>query len=407
MKATGRIKKNVFLSLAISVVVLIAVMLLFGCKKKESAAPPPPAVEVVEVIQRDVPVKYEWIGTTDGLVNAVIRPQVTGYLVKQYYKEGDFVKKGQVLFEVDPRPFQAALRQAQGALAQARAQHANAKATLERVKPLAQENAVSQKDLDDATGAERSSFAAVTAARAAVENARLNLGFTKVTSLIDGIAGLARQQVGDLVGPNLSGELTTVSTIDPVKVYFSENEQAYTAFMKNFSSREEGFRSAEKLKIELLLPDGTLYPHEGKFYAADRQVDTRTGTLRMAALFPNPHGLLRPGQFVRVIVTADIKKDALLVPQRAVTELQQGYQIAVVGQNKLVEIREVKPAERVGNLWVIDAGIKAGDRVIAEGVQKVKQGMVVNPQPFVHPTQAGSPDRQKTGTEPATGGKPK
>ncbi len=396
MKNINLAKKKSFLFFGISLAFFSLVMLFVGCKKKESAAPPPPVVEITQVIQRDVPVKHEWIGTTDGFVNAVIRPQVTGYLIKQHYKEGDYVRKGQVLFEIDPRPFKAALRQAQGSLAQSEAQHANAKATLERVKPLAKENAVSQKDLDDALGAERSSFAAAKAAHAAVENARLNLGFTKITSLIDGIAGLARQQVGDLVGPNLTGELTTVSTIDPVKVYFSEDEQAYTAFMKNFSSREAGNRNAKHLNIELLLPDGTLYPYDGQFYAADRQVNTRTGTLRMAALFPNPHGLLRPGQFVRVIMTVGIKKNALLIPQRAVTELQQGYQVAVVGPDNVVEIRQVKPAERVGELWVIDSGIRAGERIVAEGVQKVKQGMPVNPRPFVPPVRTGSPEPKKS-----------
>jgi membrane fusion protein, multidrug efflux system len=382
MESAPEEKSKALIRLLIACTVCGSIILFVACKKKETAAPPPPAVEVVEVLQRDVPVKQEWIGTTDGLVNAVIRPLVTGYLVKQYYKEGDYVRKGQVLFEIDPRPFEAALRQAGGTLAQLTAQHKNAQATLARVKPLAAENAVSQKDLDDATGAERSAWAAVTAAQAAVENAELNLGFTKITSLIDGVAGLAKQQVGDLVGPGQQGELTTVSALDPIKVYYSENEQAYTEFMKNFASREAARASAGRHRIEMLLPDGTIYPYDGKFYAADRQVDSRTGTLRMAATFANPNGHIRPGQFVRILVTVGIKKDALLIPQRAVIELQEGYQAAVVGPKNLVDIRQIKPAERLGSLWVIDAGLKPGDRVVAEGTQKVKQGMAVNPQPF-------------------------
>ncbi|MEN6621018.1 MAG: efflux RND transporter periplasmic adaptor subunit [Smithella sp.] len=403
MKTIHLMKKNDFRFFGISIAVFILILIFVGCKKKKPVTMPPPIVEVAEVIQRDVPVKQEWIGTTDGFVNAVIRPQVTGYLIKQEYKEGDFVRKGQVLFQVDPRPFKASLRQALGTLGQARAQHANTKATLTRIKPLAEENAVSQKDLDDAIGAERSSFAAVKAAQAAVENARLNLDFTKITSLIDGIAGLARQQVGDLIGPNLTGELTTVSTINPIKVYFSESEQAFTDFIKKISYGEKSNQQDQKLNIELLLPDGSIYPHEGKFYAADRQVNTRTGTLRMAALFPNPQGFLRPGQFVRIIITAGIKKNALLIPQRAVAELQQGYQVAVVGPNNLIEMRQVKPSERIGELWVIDSGKNAGERIVAEGVQKVKQGMPVNPRPFIPTFRQSSPEPQKSGIRTNSG----
>jgi multidrug efflux pump subunit AcrA (membrane-fusion protein) len=260
MKSVIGTKKSKFILLGMGTAVFCIMLFFVACKKKEIAAPQPPIVEVTDVIQRDVPVKHEWIGTTDGLVNAVIRPVVSGYLVKQYYREGDFVRKGQILFQIDPRPFEAALNQAEGTLAQLTAQHANAKATLARVMPLAEENAVSQKDLDDAIGAERSAWAAVTAARALVENARLNLAFTRITSLIDGIAGLAKQQVGDLVGPNQTAELTTVSTIDPIKVYYSENEQAYTAFMRAYTSGEAGFRVPKSLKLrcffltELLIP---------------------------------------------------------------------------------------------------------------------------------------------------------
>jgi membrane fusion protein, multidrug efflux system len=371
---------------------LLALACLFlivpACGKKKPPAPHPPAVEVVNVIQRDIPIIHEWVGATDGLVNASIRPQVTGYLIKQNYVEGDIVKKGQVLFEIDPRPFQAALDQAKGNLAQVAAQWENAKANLARVKPLVAENALSPKDLDDATAAERSAKAQVVAAQAAVENARINLGFTRIISPINGVAGLATTQIGNLVGPALGAELTTVSTIQPIKIYYAINEAAYIDFMRKFSTDAAGLRAARKLSIELLLADGTKYPYKGNFYALDRQVDVRTGTLRVEALFPNPRNLLRPGQFVRVRVLAGIRKGALLVPQRAVTELQGGYQVAVVGPDNRAAIRFVKPGEQIGPYWVIEQGIGPGDRVVAEGAQKVRQGELVNPRPFAVRTSA-------------------
>ena len=312
----------------ISTVVFMCLMLAFlsGCEKPKPAPQQPPVVEVADVVQRDVPIIHEWVGTADGLVNATIRAQITGYLIRQDYTEGDLVKKGDVLFEIDPRPFQAALDQVKGNLAQLEATYENARANLARVKPLAAQNALSKKDLDDATAAERSAGAAVVAAQAAVEKARLDLGFTRIISPINGMAGLAKAQVGDLVGPAVQGgELTTVSTIDPIKVYYTINEQAYINFMRRFSSSTAGLEQARKLRIELILGDGSLYPHEGTFYAVDRQVDVRTGTLRVAALFPNPTNLLRPGQFGRVHVFIGVRKGALLIPQRAVTELQGGY----------------------------------------------------------------------------------
>jgi membrane fusion protein, multidrug efflux system len=357
---------------------------LSACRTEKPSPPQVPEVEVAQVIQKDIPIVHEWVGTADGLVNATIRAQVTGYLIRQDYNEGDQVKKGQVLFEIDPRPFKAALDQAEGVLAQMEALYENARANLARVRPLAAQNALSKKDLDDAVASESSAKAQVLTARAAVENARLNLGFTRITSLINGMAGLARAQVGDLVGPAVQGgELTTVSTINPIKIYYTINEQAYINFMRRFASETAGLAEARKLRIDLILGDGTPYPHAGKFYAIDRQVDVRTGTLRVAALFPNPTNLLRPGQFVRVRVLIGTKKGALLVPQRAVTELQGSYQVAVVGGDDKVEMRPVNPGERVGSLWVIDAGLKPGERVVAEGLQKVKQGTGVKPRPFV------------------------
>jgi membrane fusion protein (multidrug efflux system) len=356
---------------------------LSACSKEKPSPPQVPEVEVAQVIQKDIPVVHEWVGTADGLVNATIRAQVTGYLIRQDYNEGDLVKKGQVLFEIDPRPFKAALDQAEGILAQMEALYENARANLARVKPLADKNALSKKDLDDAVASESSAKAQVLTARAAAENARLNLGFTRITSLINGMAGLAKAQVGDLVGPAVQGgELTTVSTINPIKIYYTINEQAYINYMRRFASETAGLVEAKKLRIALILGDGSLYPHAGKFYAIDRQVDVRTGTFRVAALFPNPTNLLRPGQFVRVRVLIGTKKGALLVPQRAVMELQGSYQVAVVGGDDKVEMRPVNPGERVGSLWVIDAGLKPGERVVAEGLQKVKQGIGVKPRPF-------------------------
>ena len=352
-----------------------------ACEKKKPPAPPPPVVEVAAVVEKDVPVIHEWVGTTDGLINATIRPQVTGYLIRQDYVEGDTVKKGQVLFEIDPRPFRATLGQAKGTLAQFTAQWKTAQANLARVKPLAAKNALSKKDLDDATGAERSARAQVVAARAAVENARINLGFTKIVSPIEGVAGLATTQIGNLVGPSLGRELTTVSTIQPIKVNYSVNEEAYISFMKRFPSEAEGLAKARKLPIEILLANGSFYPYMGTFYAIDRQVDVRTGTLRVEATFPNPRNLLRPGQFVNVRVLIGTKR-ALLIPQRAVTELQGGYQVAVVGPDNRVVIRPVKPGERIGTFWAIEQGLRPGERVVAEGVQKAKQGAAVSPKPF-------------------------
>jgi len=359
--------------------VLLAGVTLFaaGCKKgpkgQEQASP---VVEVTTVIQRDVPVYSEWTASTDGLVNATIRGQVQGYLIKQDYHEGDLVKKGQILFEIDPRTFQAALEQAKGQLSQAKARWENARANLERIKPLADLKAVSLKDLDDAVDNERESEASVASATAMVDKARLDLEFTKVLSPITGIAGIARAQIGDLVGPGSIEELTTVSTVDPIKVYIPMSEQEFLQYVAHSSGR------AEAMELELILADGTVHPGKGSFAFADRQVDIKTGTIKVAILFPNPGNVLRPGQFARVRARTAIKKGALLVPQRAVMELQGRYQVAVVGPNNKVEIRPVKVADRVDSLWMIDEGLKAGEEVITEGIQKVRQGVIVIAKPY-------------------------
>jgi len=368
----------------------LSLLLSAGCGKEQKAAPPPPpAVEVAGVTQKDVPIYTDWVGTTDGLVNATIQAQVTGYLVKQNYREGELVQKGQVLFEIDPRTFQAAVDAARGALAQAEARWETAKANLARVRPLAEKNAVSQKDLDDNIGAELSTRAAVESAKAQLETAQLNLGFTRVTSPVDGIAGIAKAQVGNLVGPGQIQELTAVSTVDPIKAYIAISEQEYIRFRRGPKAG-----AAETIPLELILADGTVYPHKGRFSLADRQVDVKTGTMRIGALFPNPGNLLRPGQFAIVRATMETKKGALLVPQRAVTEVQGKFLVAVVGSDNAVELRPVTPAERIGSLWVIDKGLKPGERVVVEGVQKVKTGV------RVAPTQAAAEGEAKPATPP-------
>ncbi len=336
-----------------AVLLLGVTLFTAGCKKgttKQGEAPP--LVEVTAVIQKDVPIYSEWTASTDGFVNATIRAQVQGYLIRQDYREGDLVKKGQVLFGIDPRTFQAALEQAKGQLSQAQARWENAKANLERIKPLVEEKAVSLKDLDDAVGNELESRAAVASATAMVDKARLDLDFTKVLSPITGIAGIARAQIGNLVGPGSIEELTTVSQVDPIKVYIPMSEQEFLRNVAGSSAR------AERMELELILADGSVHPGKGTFAFADRQVDIKTGTIKVAITFPNPGNKLRPGQFAKVRALTAMKKGALLVPQRAVAELQGRYQVAVVDQQNRVEIRPVKAAERVDSLWVIEEGLK-------------------------------------------------
>ncbi|HEY4745739.1 MAG TPA: efflux RND transporter periplasmic adaptor subunit [Desulfuromonadaceae bacterium] len=352
----------------------LTALLVIGCKKKEQVAPPPPTVEVVTVTQKDVPIHKEWVGALDGYVNAVIRAQVTGYLVKQNYREGDLVRKGQVLFEIDPRTFQAALDEAKANLAQYEARHVTAKANLDRVRPLAAKNAVSQKDLDDAIGAELSTRSAVEAAQAAVEEAKLNLGFTRVTSPVDGIAGIAKAQIGNLVGPSTQAELTAVSTVNPIKAYINVSEREYLTV-------GDSNPNPEKIPLELTLADGSVYPHKGHLALADRQIDPTTGTLKVGALFANPGNRLRPGGYALVRAVMSVKHGALLIPQQAVTEMQGKFLVAVVGGDNKVDIRTVKVAERIGSDWIISEGVKPGENVVVEGTQKVRPGMLVTPKP--------------------------
>src|SRR6186997_237850 len=432
------------LVIPIAVVAILAIIAVVTIASRSNnvvkAAPLPLDVEVVQVKQDDVPIYSEWIGTTEGIVNADIKGQVTGYLLRQDYKEGSFVKKGQLLFEIDPRPFQAALDQANGQVAQfegqleqaksqvvqAEAQVAQANSQLlqsqaqlaqaeanqvktqldvNKYAPLVEQKAVTQQDYDNAVQANvvakaqvRASNAQIGSAKAAtktangqVENAKaavrtaeLNLSFTRIVSPIDGIAGLAQTQVGDLVQPNNPNSplLTTVSTVDPIKVYFTISEQQYLAFTKDnlIEARQGG--SVAHIELELILSDGSTYPHKGSFYYADRQVDQKTGAIRIAGLFPNPGNILRPGQYGRVRAVTATKDSALLVPQRAVTQLQGGYQVAVVGKDNKVEIRSIKLGDHSGPMWIVEDGLKPGESVVVEGIQQVRPGVVVNPKPY-------------------------
>jgi len=395
-----RTAKFYYMSLIMVIYISSAFLLIPGCAKEQKSGDSfQPTVQVSDVIQRDVPVYSEWIGTTDGMVNAVIRAQVQGYLIKQNYHEGDFVRKGQILFEIDPRTFKAALDQAKGQLGEQMARWTTAKANLARIIPLAQQNAVSKKDLDDATGQEKAAHAAVISAEAFVEKARLDLDFTKIVSPVDGIAGIAKTQIGNLVGPGVTEELTTVSTVEPIKVYISVSEQEY---LIGTGKGQNGFKGNS---LEMILSDGSVYPYKGNFTLADRQVDVKTGTIRVAAVFKNPGNILRPGQFAKIRARIKIK-NALLVPQRAVMELQGSYQVAVVGADNKVDIRPVKVAERVDNLWVIDEGLKPGEQVVAEGVQKVRQGTTVSPVRYESETQSGTVQAQKSHGKPPAEPKP-
>jgi membrane fusion protein (multidrug efflux system) len=347
-----------------------------GCKPKAPAAPPPPLVKVATVAQADVPIYHEWIGSLDGLVNAEIRAQVTGYLIAQNYPEGGVIKKGDLLFEIDPRPFQAALDQARGQLAQAQAKLGKTELDVKRYAPLVKDRAVSQEEFDDAVQAKLEAEAAVVAAKAQVEQAELNLGFTKITSPVDGIASIARAQIGNLVGP-ATGELTTVSTVDPIKIYYNVTEQAYISFARKTDGASDRLVRLRQLPIELVLADGSVYSQTGQIHAVDRTIGATTGALRVEALFPNPAYALRPGEFARVRIRFDVAHGALLIPQRAVTELQGTYQVALVDAENKAHITQVKVGERTGQMWVISEGLHAGDRVIVEGLQKVREGALV------------------------------
>jgi membrane fusion protein (multidrug efflux system) len=390
------------------ILLAVGTALSTGCGKMGLPPAGAPDVEVVEVVQKDVPITKEWVATLDGLVNAQIRAQVTGLLLKQNYTNGAYVKSGVPLFQIDPRPFQATLDQAKGDLEQAKASLAVARARLgkteidvTRYTPLAKESAISQQELDDALQADlaakaqvEGAQAAIDGAQAAVEKAQLNLSFTNIISPINGVAAIANAQVGDLVGPQ-GAPLTSVSTLNPILANLTISEQEYLNAMRQIA-KEDISEDAQlrKLEWQLRLTDGSIYRLKGQFYAVDRQIDVRTGAILVQVQFSNPNSVLRPGGFGRISTVVRIQKNALLVPQRAVSELQGGFRVAVVGSDNKVSIRPVKMGQKIGDMWIIDEGLKQGERVVAEGVQKVQEGTEVKPKPY----QSSSLGQEKSGS---------
>lgn len=369
------------ISAFIGAVILLSALGCSNSNVRAAGPPPPPVVEVAPVVQKDVPVQGQWVGTLDGFVNAQISPQVSGYLIRQNYQEGALVKKGQILFEIDPRPFQAVLDQAKGQLAQAEAQMANAEINVRRDIPEAEAHAIPQSQLDTDTQSLRAAKAAVEADQAAVEQANINLGYTKVVSLIDGIAGINTVQVGNLVGP--STVLTAVSQVSPIKVYFPISEQEYLRMADGGGPGSVDFIThASRIPLQLTLAGGSTYPHPGKIIFADRQVNTQTGTIQIVGEFPNSRNLLRPGQYAHVEAPTGKIAGALLVPQAAVNQQQGTYQVTVIGADNRAQFRTVKVGPTVGTLWTITSGINPGERVAVVGGDKVKDGQPVNPTPY-------------------------
>ncbi len=360
---------------------------LSGCtSKEEKPAPPPPGVTVTPVVRKDVEIAQEWVGTTLGNIDADIRPKVDGFLLTQLYSEGSYIKKGQPMFQLDQRQAQAAVQQAQGKLERTRAALAQAQIDVKRYTPLVAQRAVSQAELDKAMSMERAATAEVDADQATLDNAKLNLAWTTVTSPISGIAGISKVGVGDLMTPTTV--MTTISNVDPVYVDFSIAEQDYMRFRRDKSGQAAG-RS-----LQLILGDGTLYPHSGRALLVNREVDSRTGTIQVRAEFPNPGNILRPGQYARIRAVTEVRKGALLVPQQAVSELQGIYQVGVVGQDNKATIKTVKLGPLSGDKWVVESGLEAGENVIVDGLQRVKSGMTVAPAQFKD-TQNDAPSGEK------------
>ncbi|MEW6273488.1 MAG: efflux RND transporter periplasmic adaptor subunit [Thermodesulfobacteriota bacterium] len=379
-----------------SVLPIVALALVASaCREVQPPPPQPPDVLVAPVAQRDVPLYSEWVGTLEGYVNAEIRPKVQGYLLTQNYQNGSVVKEGQLLFQIDPRQFQAALDQAIGQLESAKAIYKKTQLDVARYTPLAAQGAVSQEELDNAVQQNEANKAAVFQAQANVEQARLNLDWTKVNSPIGGIAGINQAQIGDLVGPTTV--LTTVSTVDPIKVQFPISEQEYLRFAQRINHEAQtGQPDSDAPKLELVLANGSVYPHEGRFYAVNRQVDERTGTLLVQTVFPNPNNILRPGGYAKARAATQVVEGALVVPQRAVLDLQGTYQVYVVAGDR-ASVRDVTPGPRSGSDWVITKGLEAGEQVIVEGLQKVRDGVIVS----AKPAPAGEAPGAEPGTVPA------
>ena len=372
-----------WISQLLHVLILSAILLLVaGCEEKKAPPPPaPPDVAVSEAIQLDVPIYQEWVAQLNGDVNAQIVPKVQGYLLRRNYQEGSLVKEGQLLFEIDPRPFQASMDQAKADLATAEADLSRTNTDVSRDTPLAAQNAIPQKQLDNDLAAQAAATAQVAAHKAAVEQAKLNLDWTKVYSPVDGIAGTATAQVGDLVGT--STKMTTVSTVNPIRAYFSIPEDTYLQFATKISAAMRGVAKAPPLKVEYVQANNIPYPEEGRIILVNREITTQTGTIQFAAEFPNPDAILRPGGYGTVRIQTGMEKDALVVPQRAVIEVQSIYQVATVGADNKVAFRPVKVGDKVGQNWVITEGLKPGEKVIAQGFQRVREGMTVNAKPYV------------------------
>jgi len=379
---------------------VIAALTFVSCSRKPPpAGPSAPEVLVTTVQPRDVPRVLERVATLDGFINANINAQVQGYIISRDYKEGSAVKKGDLLFQIDPRPFEAALAQAKGTLAKDQANWAKADADQKRALDLFNRKVISDQERDTAVAAAGSSRANVEADEAAVKQAELNLGYTKVISPIDGIAAIATAQVGDLVGPS-TGSLTSVSQLDPIKAVVTAGEGPFTDFISRHPDPDERQRYITSLEFELILGNGNVYPQKGKFYALDRNLDPKTGSIRYEVTFPNIGNNLRPGQFGKVRFVADMKKGAMVVPQEAVNELQGGYQVAVVDQNNKVSIRPVKMGERIGALWEVTEGLKPGDKVVVQGTQKAREGSAVTPKEWTPPAQQVAADSSPTAKNP-------
>jgi membrane fusion protein (multidrug efflux system) len=355
-------------------ILTVMVAVCAGCATKaEKPAAPPPEVTVTPVIQKDVPIRQQWVGTMVGNIDADIRPKVEGFLLTRLYTEGSLVKKGQEMFELDQRQAQAAVDQAQGKLERARAALTQAQIDVRRYTPLVAQKAVSQAELDKATSMEKAATAEVEADQAALDNTKLDLGWTAVTSPISGIAGVAKVGIGDLMNPNTV--MTTVSSVDPIYVDISIAEQDYLRFKRE--KPEVAGRS-----LELILGDGTVFPRRGRPLFVNREVDSRTGTIQVRCEFPNPGNVLRPGQYGRIQAVTELRKDALLVPQQSVSELQGVYQVAVVSDSAVVTIKNIDLGPQIGDMWVVESGLQAGDKVVVDGLQRIKNGMTVAPSPF-------------------------
>ena len=376
---------------------LICGLFIASCSKKPAqTGPPPPEVLVTTVTPQDVPRVLERVATLDGFINANINAQVQGYIISRDYQEGSVVKKGDLLFQIDPRPFEAALAQTRGTLAKDKANQVKADADEKRAMDLFNKKVISDQERDTATAAADSTRANVEADEAAVKQAEINLGYTKITAPIDGVTGFANNQVGDLVGPS-TGPLTTMSQIDPIKAVVTAGEGPFTDFVSRHPDATERNAYIKSLEFDLILGNGEVYPKKGKFYALDRNLDTKTGSIRYYVTFPNPGNILRPGQFGKVRFVADIKKGAMVIPQEAVNELQGGYQVAVVGNDNKVSIRPVKMGERIGAMWEVTEGLKPGDKVVVQGGQKVREGAPVTVKDWTPPADAlvSKADQQK------------